>query len=154
MLTPDDADLRARPLQLPRDTLPVLFVVIDTEEEFDWDSPFSRRNINVRSMRSLSRVQRLFERFSVVPTYAIDYPIATQPESCAILKGLVDSGRCCLGAHLHPWVNPPFAEEVNARNSYACNLPPALEREKLERLVEETEAKTGVRTRMSFLRDR
>jgi hypothetical protein len=35
---------------------------------------------------------------------------------------------------LHPWVNPPFVEAVNTANSYANNLTPELEREKLHSL--------------------
>ena len=42
-----------RPLQLPDRHPPVLLVVIDTEEEFDWDAPrpFSRENTSVEAMR-------------------------------------------------------------------------------------------------------
>ena len=65
----------------------------------------------------------------------------------APLKSLVDSGRALIGAHLHPWVSPPFEEEVNARNSYPGNLPPALEREKLRLLTERIEASFGTRPR-------
>ena len=37
---------------------------------------------------------------------------------------------------LHPWVNPPDEEPVTTFNSYPGNLPPALERRKLEMLTE------------------
>src|SRR5690606_18443506 len=43
-------------------------------------------------------------------------------------------GRAEVGAHLHPWVNPPHAEEVNAYNSYAGNLPREQELAKLKTL--------------------
>jgi hypothetical protein len=51
--------------------------------------------------------------------------------------------RCEIGAHLHPWVNPPIDEELTQRNSYPGNLPPQLERAKLIRLTETIEANLG-----------
>jgi hypothetical protein len=144
-LAPDDPDMYARLLPLPADLRPTLFVVIDTEEEFDWDAPLSRANTSVRSIRRLGRLQRLFERFGVVPTYAIDYPVASQPDGYRPIKEFADAGACTIAAHLHPWVNPPFAEQVSARNSYGCNLPPALERDKIQRLLDEIEAHIGMR---------
>ena len=44
-------------------------------------------------------------------------------------------------------MSPPYDEEVNARNSYPGNLPPALEREKLRLLTEAIEASFGTRPR-------
>ena len=67
-----------------------------------------------------------------MPTYAVDYPVASTPAAVAVLKAFLDSGRCEIGAHLHPWVNPPAEEEVNAFHSYACNLPAELMQRKLE----------------------
>ena len=57
----------------------------------------------------------------------------------AVLLRLLDDGACDIGAHLHPWVNPPHDEEVSAHNSYACNLPPGLEYRKLAALTERIE---------------
>ena len=44
--------------------------------------------------------------------------------------------KCVIGAHLHPWVNPPHDEIVCNYNSYPGNLPEELEKEKLHRLTE------------------
>jgi hypothetical protein len=52
------------------------------------------------------------------------------------LKELMVAGRCEIGTHLHPWVSPPYEEQVNAHNSYTGNLPARLEFEKLQRLTE------------------
>ena len=54
----------------------------------------------------------------------------TAGEGRAQLALLQDFGYST-GAHLHPWVNPPHVEEVNARNSYVGFLPEAVERDKL-----------------------
>jgi hypothetical protein len=70
----------------------------------------------------------------VAPAYLIDWPIVESDRAHAILAHAVSAGDCDIGVQLHPWVNPPFDEDVNSFNSYAGNLPPALEREKLKQL--------------------
>ena len=54
-------------------------------------------------------------------------------------------GSATIGAHLHPWVSPPFEEEVNTRNSFPGNLPRRLEAAKLAQLVERIERSFGLR---------
>jgi len=116
--------------------IPKLMVVVDTEEEFDWSRPYSRSAVGVAHVGELGRVQTIFERYGIVPTYVVDYPIATQEEAFGTLRQWQEDCRCEIGAHLHPWVNPPFDEELSVTNSYPGNLPPALEREKLARLTD------------------
>jgi peptidoglycan/xylan/chitin deacetylase (PgdA/CDA1 family) len=111
-------------------------VIIDTEEEFDWSRPLSRENTATDSIVAQSLAQEIFAKYDVTPTYVIDYPVATSETAVAVLKPLLEAGRCELGAHLHPWVNPPHDEEVTPYNSYPGNLPEAAERGKLERLIE------------------
>ena len=124
---------------------PELLVVVDTEEEFDWSKPFSRTNTATRSIPAQAAVQPLYDRMGVVPTYVIDYPVATDPAAVAFLRRLKKEGRAEIGAHLHPWVTPPHRETVSARNSYECNLPPSLERAKISALTEAIEAAFGER---------
>jgi hypothetical protein len=128
-------------------TAPILLVVVDTEEEFDWNAPFDRKNVGVGHMRDIGRLQGVFDEFHVRPVYAVDFPIATQEESAAPLREIHASGRCEIGAHLHPWVTPPLEEEVNARNSYPGNLPRDLEKRKIETLVGVIEKNLDVRPR-------
>lgn len=115
---------------------PLLLVVVDTEEEFDWSRPLSRDNTAVTSIAGQWRAQEIFARHAVVPTYVIDYPVAVDDRAAGILREFAEGGRCRVGAHLHPWVNPPFREDVTPGNSFPGNLPAALEREKLRRLTE------------------
>jgi hypothetical protein len=115
---------------------PLLFVVIDTEEEFDWSAPYSRANTGVTAMKHIHRVQTILERYKVKPIYVIDYPVASQPAGFGPLQQIWGEGRCHIGAHLHPWVNPPYVEEVNRRNSFTCNLPADLQRAKLRALAD------------------
>jgi len=55
----------------------------------------------------------------------------------------VREGKAEVGIQLHPWVNPPFDEEVTAHNSFAGNLPLDLERAKLRRLRDTIEERFG-----------
>jgi len=124
------------PIEDLEDLRPHLLVIVDTEEEFDWHAPFGRTNTSVTSMQAQYRIQNIFRRYGVRPTYVMDYPVASQPMGFEPLREWHDSGECLIGAHLHPWVNMPFEEEVNDVNSYPGNLPPDLERRKLEILTE------------------
>lgn len=126
----------ASPALVPADHPPLLVVVIDTEEEFDWRLPHARANTRVEAISAQGLAQEIFARHRIVPTYVIDYPVAATPAAVAVLKAFQDRGVCHIGAHLHPWVNPPHEETVNAWNSYPGNLPPALERAKLKVLTE------------------
>jgi hypothetical protein len=122
-------------------------VVVDTEEEFDWSAPFSRHATGVSAMRHLDRAQKLCEAAGVTPTYVIDYPVATQPLGYEAISTWASDGRCQIGAHLHPWVTPPFDEAVNGPNSFMCNLPPALQHAKLRELCQAIIVNTGVSPR-------
>ena len=124
---------------------PQLLIVVDTEEEFDWTRPLSRENVATRSIPAQARAHVLFDRIGVVPTYMVDYPVATDPDAVRFLRALRDAGKAEIGAHLHPWVTPPHVEEVTTHNSYHCNLPPELERAKLAALTDAIEASFGAR---------
>jgi glycosyltransferase involved in cell wall biosynthesis len=132
----------------PESASPRLVVIIDAEEEFDWDKPFSRSNRSVTTISSQVHAQRIFEKFGLKPTYAVDFPVASQEEGFKPLRELMQSGACEIGAQLHPWVTPPHEEVVCERNSFAGNLPADLERRKLERLTEMIEQNFGVRPKL------
>jgi hypothetical protein len=131
--------------RLPAQEPPVLLVVVDTEEEFDWQAPFDRASTAVTHMRAVGEFQSLCDEHGVRPVYVVDHAIATQAQACEPLRAIHDSGRCEIGAHLHPWVSPPFEEEVNAHNSYPGNLPRELERAKLGALLDAIEKNLRVR---------
>jgi hypothetical protein len=132
----------------PADQWPMLTVLIDTEAEFDWVSSGSRRAAGVTSVKSLREVQPLFERYNVRPTLVLDYPVSTIPEGYEVIRDLYQSGVCEIGAHLQPWDTPPFVEELTDRNSYAGNLAPEVEREKLRRLTAAIVRNVGTQPRV------
>jgi len=122
--------------RLPRSQAPLLAVVVDTEEEFDWAKPLTRESTGVGHIRSQLRAQQVYARFGLKPLYVIDYPVASQPAGFEPLREWAQAGACDIGTHLHPWVSPPFDEAVSNRNSYPGNLPASLERAKLKHLTE------------------
>ncbi len=136
------------PLARLPDGPPLLQVVVDTEEEFDWDRPFDRRNDGVTSVEAQKPAQALYASCRLRPTYVIDYPVARSASAADVLKSFQDSGHCQIGAHLHPWVNPPFDEVVGDYNSYPGNLPATLEAAKLRVLTDAIEAAFGRRPTM------
>lgn len=133
-LRPDD--LRAPPTPDAFITLPASFgtrfmLVVDTEEEFDWNAPFDRDSRSVTICSAMDRAQRYFSGAGVRPLWVVDYPVIDDPQAGAMLAQWQAEGRADIGAHCHPWVNPPYGEVVNEANSFAGNLPEALERAKI-----------------------
>lgn len=141
MLNPSPSDY----CHLPASSKPRLVVVIDTEEEFDWSGEFSRSNVSVTAMRQIGLVQSLFDRYGITPVYVVDYPIVSSPDGYKVLQEIHASRRCLIGAHVHPWVNPPYEETVSRRNSFPGNLPKHLEAEKLRILSVSIGDRFGVR---------
>jgi hypothetical protein len=130
---------------LPLSCRPRLLFILDAEEEFDWNAPFSRESLGVKSMSSQIEAQRIFERYGVRPTYAVDYAVATQKDGFGPLLDLARSGACEIGAQLHTWITPPFEESLSVHNSFANNLPPDLEYRKLKHLTDAIERHMGSR---------
>lgn len=120
-------------------------LTVDTEEEFDWDGPFTRDRHGVAHIPHIARFQHFCEDRDIVPLYLVDWPFVHAPAAIDVLGDAVKAGRAEIGIHLHPWVNPPFEEEVSARNSYAGNLSPALERDKFLRLRDAITENFGAR---------
>jgi len=97
-----------------------VFITIDTEED-NWGAHTEAAG-TVENIQALPRLQAIFDKYEAVPTYLINYPVASQTESISILSKLVHEGNCEIGAHCHPWNTPPITQELNAVNSMMCNL--------------------------------
>lgn len=120
-----------RHVRWPADFGTRLIVTVDTEEEFDWDQPLDRANRSTRAIAQLPAAHQRFAAHGVAPIYLVDHPVATSPTAVAILADLLRDGVSAIGTQLHPWVTPPFDEEVTSRNSFQGNLPRALEAAKI-----------------------
>lgn len=119
--------------------------MLDAEEEFEWEAEFARSTTAVSAMACVDRAQVVFDEFKITPTYVVTYPVASQPEGSRPLAEIAKTGRACIGAHLHPWVTPPFEEPLCRRNSFPGNLSPELERAKLRTTVAAIVENIGVR---------
>lgn len=118
---------------------------VDTEEEFDWNAPFSRSGHGVTALDGMAKGQAYFSAAGVKPVYVTDYPVIDSDAAADTMGRWLADGMADIGAHLHPWVNPPHVEQVNDANSYVGFLPEAVEREKLEVLCRRIEDRLGRR---------
>ena len=134
-----------RLLYPPASWPPTLLVVVDTEEEFDWNAPFDPDSTAVTNIEWQPLAQDVLDRHAVVPTYVVDYPVAGTLAAVAVLGGFAADGRCEIGAHLHPWVTPPAGGPIDTRHSYPGNLPAHVERQKLVTLTETITANFGIK---------
>ncbi|WP_338240408.1 polysaccharide deacetylase family protein [Aurantiacibacter hainanensis] len=126
------------------DDTPRFLLTVDTEEDFDWDRPLARDSHDTRHVSQLGKFQQFCENEDVVPVYLVDWPIANSQTAAQILREPLIDGRAEIGVQLHPWVNPPFQEEVTQHNSFAGNLPPDLEDRKIGMLREAIEKNFGL----------
>ncbi|EAQ98910.2 polysaccharide deacetylase family protein [Congregibacter litoralis] len=126
-----------RYVQLPESSRPVLMVVVDTEEEFDWERFPDRKSTEVTAMQNVGLAQERCDAFGLKPCYVIDYPIVSQSQGVVDLKTYYGQGRCEIGAHLHPWVNPPLTETLSVANMYPGNLDRETEFKKIQVLRDE-----------------
>jgi peptidoglycan/xylan/chitin deacetylase (PgdA/CDA1 family) len=99
-----------------------LLVGIDTEGDNQWDAA-ARANQRFENIYALPRLHALFVKHGVRPTYVITYPVAQDPRSADVLRGLLAGGDCEIGAHHHAWETPPCTEEDVRRHPYASALP-------------------------------
>lgn len=120
-----------------------VLLTVDTEEEFDWDAPFRRGGYGLGHVAAIPRFQSFCEAVGAHPVYLVDWPIVQDAAAVEIIGDAVRRGAAEVGVQLHPWVNPPFEEEVTGFNSFAGNLPPALEAAKFTALRDAIEAAFG-----------
>lgn len=126
---------------------PVLSIVVDTESEFDWSQGVAADRGSVRAIAFLEALQQACERNKARICYVLDHPVATSPDSVAVIRDFVARG-AEIGTHLQPWTAPPLLEPVNNMLAFPGNLPPWLERAKLRGLSDEIAAHIGVRPRV------
>jgi hypothetical protein len=114
----------------------LLFVLsMDTEEEWDWDGPFPDQHAAVSNINELPAFHAFCQELGIRPTYFTDYAVVSNRASIDILKAIVDQQDSEIGAHLHPWVNPPFFGVTGERESHVVNLPIEQVKAKLEALI-------------------
>jgi hypothetical protein len=101
---------------------PALLVAIDTEGDNQWEAA-ARRRQTFANIHALGRLHDFFERHGVRPTYVITHPVAADPRSAEVLRGLLARGTCEIGAHHHAWETPPCDPADVDHHPYALSLP-------------------------------
>lgn len=124
-----------------------LAVTIDTEADSQWDPgvPISTRNVEF-----WEPFQDLCERHGVSPTYLVATEIVQDDKACALLDAWRRRGVAEVGAHLHPWTTPPFADLPGLRHNdpvhaFPSQLPDDLLQEKTLVLTDQIAAAFGAR---------
>lgn len=113
----------------------VTFILsVDTEEEWDWSGAFPNKNFSVSNVDEIPAFQAFCQELNIKPTYLVDYAVADNLHSANILKN-IHHDHCEIGAHLHPWANPPFFNETSEYSSHVINLPIEHVEEKLKALI-------------------
>ncbi len=139
---PPDRRAHAR---LPEDFGQRFLIFVDTEEEFDWEQPLARENVAVTAIDALPEAHRFFRSAGAKPAYMVDYPVVNDERAAATMREMHESDGTEIGTQLHPWVNPPFDEDVTGYNSFTGNLPLALQQAKLAALTDKIEGAVGKR---------
>lgn len=121
-------------------------ITVDTEagNQKNRDDSLSLRNIE-----QIPRFQKLCDKYGFKPWYLVTYEVANDKRSIEILKPILDSGRCEIGAHLHPWTTPPYNEYDQEwelkHHRYITELSKQEFRDKLGVLTDKIKESFGVR---------
>ncbi len=118
---------------------PLLAVVVDAEEEFEWAEPLAPQHRGTVSIRAQRSAHTLFAHYGIKPTYLITYPLATEGSAVAVLREYLADRLCEIGAQLHPCKVTTPSSVVRALVEDAVlsgqSATVAIEREKLTRLI-------------------
>jgi len=126
---------------------PVLFILsVDTEEEWDWSGPFPNENFSVNNIKEIPAFQSFCQELGIKPTYFVDYAVANNSNAAQVLKEL-NQNYCEIGAHLHPWANPPFFNETTEESSHVINLPVDAVGQKLDMLLTKISSEFNVQAK-------
>ena len=124
-----------------------LIITIDTEADNQWSRSDA---IEVKNIEYIPRFQKLCTRYHVKPTYLITYEMATSEKFLATVGPYQAEERAEIGAHLHPWTNPPLIPLTSNDYQYhpfPHEYPQNLLQEKLVALTETIEKRFGCRPR-------
>lgn len=99
-----------------------LTIGIDTEGDNQW-SRESRLNPTYENIYALPRLDDVFDKSEVHPTYLVTYPVANEPRSADTIRRIAARSGREIGAHHHAWETPP-CDAADARGlPYALELP-------------------------------
>jgi hypothetical protein len=92
-------------MKIPSNVRPSLLITIDTESDDLWAG---RPELTFENIRYIPRLQKLFDKYSVRPTYLVSYPVATSEIGRQVLRPIARRGDAEIGSHMHVWTTPPL----------------------------------------------
>ncbi len=115
---------------------PITFLLsVDTEEEWEWDGPFPEKDFAVENISKLDSFQTFCEQNAYRPVYFVDYAAAKAFPNYPQFFNSERQQNYEIGAHLHPWANPPYFGPANDEKSHIVNLPLDHVEQKLDALL-------------------
>lgn len=124
-----------------------LVVSVDVEEDGLFCGRYPRKPPGVANVQALARLEFLGDKFGIPLTLLATYPVVSDPECCSILRVFAAKRNAEIGAHLHPWCTPPFAETGPEEPVRTAFIPAAVLRAKMQTLCSAIEAGTGIKPR-------
>lgn len=117
-----------------------LVISIDVEEEGLFSGLYPRTPPGVTNVRELSRLSFIPRDFGLPLTLLVTYQVARDPAACRVLAEWRDRYGAEIGAHLHPWNTPPFADLPDPEPVRSEKLPRPLLRDKFASLLSQVRA--------------
>lgn len=111
-----------------------LIITIDVEED-NWGT-YDKYNYSVNNIENIPELQCLFDKYGIIPTYLINYPVANNATAIKTFKEILKYDECEIGTHIHPWNTPPFYSQDGEKYSFLCSLPEDVQYNKLRCLHE------------------
>lgn len=121
-------------------------ITVDTEADNQWKKKGKKPTLE--NIFYLPRFQKLCQNYGFPPTYLVTYEVAADKAAVEMLSRWQAAGQAEVGAHLHPWTNPPFSD-YQLKNPKDQAFPSELAdkelRDKLKSLTEIITANFGQR---------
>ncbi len=122
-----------------------LVITVDVEEEGLFTGRYPRIPPGVKNVHELRRIEFITRELGFPLTLLVTYPVTVDRKCGQILRFWHRELRAELGAHLHPWSTPPFADLPCPEPVRSDLMPDSLLRAKLESLKDAMESRLEVR---------
>ena len=109
-------------------------LTVDTE----WDRNQSKREITVKNIERLNVFQKMCNHYGIKPTYLCTFEVIKSREFDRFISAQHGKHKFEIGAHLHPWSNPPFMDiDQLGITPYPTEYPYDILGDKINNLVSE-----------------
>jgi hypothetical protein len=113
-----------------------LVVTIDVEEEGLFRNRYEGRDVPVRNVVELLRLDPIVREWAIVPTLLVTDPVARHGPHRDLLLRLRREWGAEIGAHLHPWNTPPLQAAAAPEPVSSERMPRELLSAKLQALLQ------------------